>query len=50
MLYFFHGNVAAVLSHGAVKEGIVPPREIEHAIERKRRFEQNVARHTHRET
>ena len=50
MLYFFHGNVAAVLSHGTVKEGIVPPREIEHAIERKRRFEQNVARHTHRET
>jgi hypothetical protein len=50
MLYFFHGSVAAVLSHGTVKEGIVPPREIEHAIERKRRFEQNVTRHTHRET
>ena len=49
MLYFFHGNIAAVLSHGIVKEGRVPPTETERAIERKRRFERNAARHTHRE-
>ena len=49
MLYFFHGSLAAVLSHGIVKERIVPPMEIEWAIERKRRFERNPARHTHRE-
>jgi hypothetical protein len=49
MLYFFHGNIAAVLSHGIAKEGVVPPPEIERAIDRKRRFERNAARHTHRE-
>ena len=25
MLYFFHGNIAAVVSHGIVKEDKVPP-------------------------
>ena len=49
MLYFFRGSLAAVLSHGIVKERIVPPMEIERAIERKQRFERNPARHTHRE-
>ena len=46
MLYFFHGRRAAVLSHGLVKEREVPSEEIESAIERKRKFEQNPARHT----
>ena len=41
MLYFFHGRTAAVVSHGLVKEATVPPREIEKAIERKRKFEKN---------
>ncbi len=49
MLYFFHGNTAAILSHGIAKEGVVPPPEIERAIERKRKFERDVTRHTHRE-
>jgi hypothetical protein len=49
MLYFFHGNVAAVLSHGLVKEGVVPPAEINLAVKRKRNFEGDPERHTHRE-
>lgn len=49
ILYFFHGEIAAILSHGIVKEGAVPPKEIERAIERKKRFEQNPKMHTHEE-
>jgi phage-related protein len=47
VLYFFHGNVAAVLAHGLVKEARVPARDIDRALERKERFEANPARHTH---
>lgn len=46
ILYFFHGNVAAVVSHGLVKERVVPPRDIDRAIERMRRFETNPKMHT----
>ena len=49
MLYFFHGNMAAVVSHGIVKEQKVPPREIDLAIKRKRMFEQAPKRHTYEE-
>jgi phage-related protein len=49
MLYFFHGRVAAVVSHGLIKEAAVPPKEIEKAIERKRKFENNPRAHTHEE-
>ncbi|MFH1117383.1 MAG: type II toxin-antitoxin system RelE/ParE family toxin [Pseudomonadota bacterium] len=45
MLYFFHGTTAVVVSHGLVKERKVPPLEIDRAIERKRRFEQNPSVH-----
>jgi phage-related protein len=41
ILYFFHGAIAAVVSHGLVKERVVPPKEIDHAVERKKRFEAN---------
>src|SRR5438552_5007356 len=34
MLYFFHGSIAAVVSHGLTKEQAVPPIEIERAIVR----------------
>ena len=47
MLYFFHGNTAAVLAHGIVKESAVPPKEIDLAIERKEKFESNPTKHTH---
>jgi phage-related protein len=49
MLYFFHGGVAAVLAHGLVKEREVPPREIEEAIRRRRKFESNPEQHTYKE-
>src|SRR5208283_3073153 len=45
MLYFFHGNMAAVVSHGLVKEKAVPPIEIERAILRRQRFQQNPQLH-----
>ena len=49
ILYFYHGDVAAVLAHGIVKESAVPPKEIERTMERKRRFEANPKKHTHEE-
>ena len=38
LLYFFHGNTAAVLTSGIVKEDRVPPVEIERAIARKKKL------------
>ncbi|MGD0670193.1 MAG: type II toxin-antitoxin system RelE/ParE family toxin [Bryobacteraceae bacterium] len=49
ILYFFHGTVAAVVSHGLVKQRVVPPKEIEGAIARKKQFDANPQRHTHEE-
>ena len=49
ILYFFHGAMAAVVSHGLVKERMVPSKEIDHAVERKKRFEANAAKHTYEE-
>jgi phage-related protein len=48
ILYFFHRNIAAVVSHGITKEQRVPPREIERAIERKTRFTTSPTRYTFR--
>ena len=44
ILYFFHGAIAAVVSHGLAKERAVPPKEIDRAIESKKRFEANPER------
>jgi hypothetical protein len=41
--------MAAVVSHGLVKERVVPPKEIDRAVERKKRFEANPAKHTYEE-
>src|SRR5207245_10738519 len=49
VLYFFHGTVAAVVSRGLVKERVVPPKEIDRAVERKKRFEANPQKHTYEE-
>lgn len=46
MLYFFHGRVAAVVSHGFAKEGRIPPGEIELAVERMTKFKADPDRHT----
>lgn len=50
MLYFFHQNVAVVVSHGIIKEKKVSPKEIDRAIERKKKFTKNPAQHTYKET
>ena len=47
LLYFFHGNTAAVLTSGITKEDRVPPVEIERAIARKKSFESNPKKHTY---
>jgi phage-related protein len=49
ILYFFHGAIAAVVAHGIVKESAVPPKEIDRAIQRKKRFEVNPAKHRQEE-
>ena len=49
ILYFFHGNLAAVLAHGLVKERAVPSKAIDEAIKRKERFAGNPNAHTYRE-
>jgi phage-related protein len=49
VLYFFHGGVAAVVSHGIVKEKRVPDREIDLALNRKQRFEADPSKHCRRE-
>jgi phage-related protein len=45
MLYFFHGTTIVVVSHGLLKERVVPSLEIEKALERKTKFEKNSALH-----
>jgi hypothetical protein len=48
LLYFFAGAVA-VISHGITKREAVPSREIDLAVERKRRFASDPGRHTYME-
>ncbi|MEW6347710.1 MAG: type II toxin-antitoxin system RelE/ParE family toxin [Thermodesulfobacteriota bacterium] len=45
MLYFFHENRVVVLTHGLRKERIVPPEEIDRAVEFKRTFEADPQAH-----
>ncbi|MDA7980769.1 MAG: type II toxin-antitoxin system RelE/ParE family toxin [Pirellulales bacterium] len=49
LLYFFHGQHAAVLAHALTKEKEVPNRDIERAIERMERFKDDPERHTYEE-
>ena len=49
MLYFFHGRTAVVVSHGLVKERVVPSKEIDKAVERKKKFESNPVKHAYLE-
>ena len=46
MLYFFLGRSAVVVSHGLVKERLVPPREIDLAILRMALVKRDPLRHT----
>ncbi len=45
LLYFFQGKDIAVVVHGLTKEQEVPASDIERAIERKRRYEQDPEKH-----
>ncbi len=47
MLYFFHGNIAAVLTHGLAKEQRVPIADIQRAIRAKLKFVNDPRRHTY---
>lgn len=38
ILYFFHGREAVVVSHGLKKERVVPPKEIDRAVEHMNQF------------
>ena len=49
MLYFFHRDIAAVLSHGLVKERHVPAKQIDRAVEHRLKFEKDPELHTHEE-
>lgn len=49
MLYFFYGTTAVVISHGLIKERVVPPKEIALAIRRRKKFLQDPKRHTYEE-
>jgi uncharacterized protein YcfJ len=42
-------EIAAVVSHGPIKERVVPPKEIDRVVERKKRFEVNPRKHTYEE-
>jgi hypothetical protein len=50
ILYFFHGAAAAVVSHGLVKERVVPAGEIDRALDRSAKFIADPKRHTHEES
>ena len=45
LLYFFHGRNIAVVAHGLTKVKKVPAAEIDRAIERKNRYEQDPQKH-----
>jgi hypothetical protein len=45
ILYFFHGQNVALLAHALTKEKSVPEIDIDRAIERKGRYEQDPERH-----
>jgi phage-related protein len=48
ILYFFSGKNIAVLGHSIIKKtSAVPKQEIDLAIKRKKKFEQNPEQHTY---
>jgi phage-related protein len=49
ILYFFNGKHIAVLNHSIIKKtSAVPKKDIELAIKRKKKFEQNPEKHTYK--
>src|SRR5947209_269676 len=49
LLYFFHGSIAAVVSHGIAKEREVPAKEVDRAVRRKEAFANKPKLHTYEE-
>jgi phage-related protein len=47
ILYFFYKGGACVLAHGLTKTDVVPDRDIERALRRKMRFEQDPEGHSY---
>ena len=47
MLYFFYKNQVVVISHGITKEDKVPPKEIDLAINRMKKFVNNPKKHSY---
>lgn len=45
ILYFYHGRNVAVLAHSLTKKKQVPPADIERAIDRRQRYEQDPKKH-----
>jgi phage-related protein len=45
LLYFFHGRNVAIVAHGITKKKTIPAIEIERAIERRRLYEKESAKH-----
>ncbi len=46
LLYFFHGNVAAVIAHGCTKEAAVDLADVARAAKRRQAFLADPQRHT----
>ena len=49
VLYFFYGQNVALIAHGLTKEAKVPDTDIDRAVARKKRYEQDPERHTSEE-
>jgi len=47
LLYFFHGQAAAVISHGITKTDVIPPREIKQAVARRTVYLKDPTPHGH---
>src|ERR1700688_2174003 len=45
ILFFYAGRNSTILAHALTKEGAVPRSDIDRAVERKKRYEQNPSKH-----
>ena len=50
ILYFFHGQNIAILTHGLVKEDVIPRADLTRAIKRKKAFLKDPEKHTYEES
>jgi phage-related protein len=50
ILFFYAGHNVVVLAHALTKESVIPARDIDRAMERKKRYEQDPGQHLASET